>query len=81
MPQSDDKRPVMLGEYLAANNATVRQTAAHFRISKSTVHKDITQRLCRLDLELYERVRAVLDRNKALRHIRGGQATRRKYKG
>lgn len=81
MPQSDDKRPVMLGEYLAANDATVRQTAAHFRISKSTVHKDITQRLCRLDLELYERVRAVLDRNKALRHIRGGQATRRKYKG
>ena len=81
MPQSDDKRPVMLGEYLAANDATVRQTAAHFRISKSTVHKDITQRLCRLDPELYERVRAVLDRNKALRHIRGGQATRRKYKG
>ncbi|MBR6336668.1 MAG: sporulation transcriptional regulator SpoIIID [Ruminococcus sp.] len=81
MPQSDDKRPVMLGEYLAANDATVRQTAAHFRISKSTVHKDITQRLCRLDSELYERVRAVLDRNKALRHIRGGQATRRKYKG
>ena len=77
---SDDKRPVMLGEYLAANNVTVRQTAAHFGISKSTVHKDITVRLKELDEELFERVRQVLDRNKALRHIRGGQATRNKYK-
>lgn len=80
MLDSDDKRPVMLGEYLAANNVTVRQTAAHFGISKSTVHKDITVRLKELDEELFERVRQVLDRNKALRHIRGGQATREKYK-
>ena len=80
MLDSDDKRPVMLGEYLAANNVTVRQTAAHFGISKSTVHKDITVRLKELDEELFERVRQVLDRNKALRHIRGGQATRNKYK-
>ena len=81
MPQSDDKRPIMLGEYLAANDVTVRQTAAHFGISKSTVHKDITVRLRELDSSLYGRVREVLERNKALRHIRGGQATKEKYKG
>lgn len=80
MLDSDDKRPIMLGEYLAANNVTVRQTAAHFGISKSTVHKDITVRLRELDTGLFERVRQVLDRNKAIRHIRGGQATRNKYK-
>lgn len=80
MLETDDKRPIILGEYLAANNVTVRQTAAHFGISKSTVHKDITVRLKALDKALYERVRGVLDTNKALRHIRGGQATRNKYK-
>ena len=80
MLDSDDKRPIVLGEYLAANNVTVRQTAAHFGISKSTVHKDITVRLRELDTGLFERVRQVLDRNKAIRHIRGGQATRNKYK-
>ncbi|MBQ6674989.1 MAG: sporulation transcriptional regulator SpoIIID [Ruminococcus sp.] len=79
MLESDDKRPIILGEYVAANNVTVRQTAAHFGISKSTVHKDITQRLKSLDSELYERVRGVLDTNKALRHIRGGLATKNKY--
>ena len=80
MLDSDDKRPIILGEYLAANNVTVRQTAAHFGISKSTVHKDITVRLRELDAALFERVRQVLDRNKARRHIRGGQATKNKYK-
>ena len=81
MFESDDKRPIVLGEYLAANNVTVRQTAAHFGISKSTVHKDITVRLKTLDRQLFERVREVLDTNKAQRHIRGGQATKNKYKG
>ena len=74
MLDSDDKRPIILGEYLAANNVTVRQTAAHLGISKSTVHKDITVRLRELDAALFERVRQVLDRN------RGGQATKNKYK-
>ena len=81
MLEHDDKRPIILGEYVASHEATVRQAAAHFKISKSTVHKDITVRLKALDDELYERVRQVLERNKALRHIRGGQATREKYKG
>ena len=61
-------------------NATVRQTAARFGISKSTVHKDITTRLKTLNAVLYERVQAVLATNKQERHIRGGMATREKYR-
>ena len=63
------------------NRATVRAAAQKFGISKSTVHKDLTQRLCQLDRPLYLQVRALLDQNKAERHLRGGLATRRKYKG
>ena len=61
--------------------ATVRAAAGQFGISKSTVHKDLTQRLQEIDGLLYDQVRTVLDRNKEERHIRGGMATRRKYKG
>ncbi len=67
--------------YIIENNATVRAAAARFGVSKSTVHKDLTERLPRLRPALYRRVRALLDRNKAERHLRGGLATRRKYKG
>ena len=70
-----------LAVYLVANKATVRAAAARFGVSKSTVHKDLTERLPRLSPALYARVRLLLDWNKAQRHIRGGLATRRKYRG
>ena len=67
--------------YIMENRATVRAAAAKFGVSKSTVHKDLTERLRRVDPGLYAQVRQLLDWNKAQRHIRGGLATRRKYKG
>lgn len=74
-------RAAELGEYIVETNATVRACAKQFRISKSTVHKDVTERLRRADPELWGRVKVVLEHNKEERHIRGGLATRRKYKG
>ena len=74
-----EKRCIELGEYIVKNNSTVRQTAAVFGISKSTVHMDITERLRKLNPPLYSEVRTVLDINKAERHIRGGMATKEKY--
>ena len=74
-----ETRAVELGTYIAESGATVRQAAKKFGISKSTVHKDVTERLKWIDPPLMRRVKAVLDRNKAQRHIRGGMATRRKY--
>ena len=68
-------------QYMIETGATVRAAAGQFGISKSTVHKDLTQRLREIDGLLYDQVRTVLDRNKEERHIRGGMATRRKYKG
>lgn len=65
--------------YMIEQNATVRQTAKHFRVSKSTVHKNITVRLEKLDIELAIEVRKILNRNKAERHLRGGMATKRKF--
>ena len=76
-----DRRTVILGEYIVENKATVRDAAKSFGISKSTVHKDLTERLPRVNPGLYKQVRLLLDINKAERHIRGGLATRRKYKG
>ena len=70
-----------LAVYLVENKATVRAAAARFGVSKSTVHKDLTVRLPRLSPGLYAQVRRLLDWNKAQRHIRGGLATRRKYRG
>ncbi len=69
-----------LGEWILANNGTVRSAAQRFGVSKSTVHKDVTERLQEIDRPLYLHVRAVLDVNKAERHLRGGDATRRKYR-
>lgn len=66
-------------EYITKTGATVRQTAKHFCVSKSTVHKDVTERLEGTDRQLYERVREVLDKNLSERHIRGGMATRLKF--
>ena len=76
-----EERAVELGEYILQNNATVRAAAKRFHISKSTVHKDVSERLQTVNPRLYGQVRHVLEVNKAQRHIRGGQATRRKYKG
>ncbi len=76
----DRERPVILSEYIVAHKATVRQTAKQFGISKSTVHKDITERLEKLNPPLCHDVKAVLEQNKAERHLRGGEATRRKYR-
>ncbi len=76
-----EERAVALAEYMVETGATVRQAAAKFGVSKSTVHKDITQRLQYLNRPLYLQVREVLQKNKEERHIRGGLATRRKYCG
>jgi len=73
------ERCIILGEYLVANNSTVRAVANKFGISKSTVHKDITQILKTHNQELFKEVKAVLEKNKQERHLRGGEATRIKY--
>ena len=74
-------RAEILGKYIIDTGATVRAAAKVFKISKSTVHKDVTERLLHINRELYKQVKAVLEKNKSERHIRGGLATRRKYKG
>lgn len=73
------KRAVKVGKYIVRTSATVRQTADVFGISKSTVHKDVSERLPRINKELAEEVNKVMLRNKAERHLRGGEATRQKY--
>jgi len=73
-------RVLELGNYILESTATVRQTADIFGVSKSTVHKDVTERLPRINPELAYQVRLILEHNKAERHIRGGEATRRKYR-
>ena len=73
------QRSVVLGEYIAEHHATVREVAARFGISKSTVHKDVTDRLMQINPAFAKQARKVLDVNKSERHIRGGLATREKY--
>lgn len=73
------KRVLDVSNHIYRTKDTVRDTARVFGVSKSTVHKDVTERLPRVNPELAQRVKAVLDFNKAERHIRGGQATRKKY--
>lgn len=73
------QRAVTLGQYIIENKATVRTTAKKFGISKSTVHKDVSERLKNENPALYEQVRSVLEINKQERHIRGGMATKLKY--
>ena len=74
-----EERAVELAEYMIGSGATVRKAAKKFGISKSTVHKDVSERLKYIDPQLYKQVKNVLDINKAQRHIRGGLATRKKY--
>ncbi len=73
------ERCVILGRYLVDNKSTVRAVAGEFGVSKSTVHKDVTQVLKTVDSKLYAQVKEVLDINKQERHLRGGEATRQKY--
>lgn len=74
-----EKRVLELARYILENQSTVRRTAKEFNISKSTVHKDITERLMDIDPDMAKKVHSVLDINKAERHIRGGLATKEKY--
>ena len=76
-----EQRACDLAVYIIENKSTVRAAAAQFGISKSTVHNDIPERLVKVNPALYRQVRELLDLNTAERHIRGGLATRRKYKG
>ena len=76
---SGKERAEVLGEYLVDTGATVRATAQHFGISKSTVHKDLTTKLRSINARLYAEVKGILEINKAERHIRGGEATKKKY--
>lgn len=75
-----EDRVLEVANYIIENKETVRNAAKVFKISKSTVHKDITERLKRINKETYLLARNVLDTNKAERHLRGGEATRKKYK-
>ena len=79
MKGNPEERAIALGEYITANNATVRSAAKAFGISKSTVHKDVTERLAQVNPSLAAETRKVLDVNKSERHIRGGLATKEKY--
>ena len=81
MTDTTEKRACALAVYIIETGATVRAAAKRFGISKSTVHKDLSQRLPQYNRRLYLQVRRILDENKAQRHIRGGIATRQKYKG
>ena len=74
-----DERAKELGRYILNNKATVRQAAAVYKISKSTVHKDVSQRLQNIDYELFLKVKAILETNLKERRIRGGIATKQKY--
>lgn len=76
-----EQRVLDIAQYIIDSGATVRQTANVFKVSKSTVHKDVSERLEKIDISVWEQVKNILDRNKAERHIRGGIATRLKYTG
>ena len=75
-----EERAIEIANYVIEQNATVRQAAKVFGVSKSTVHKDVTQRLLRINPVLAKEARVILDINKSERHIRGGMATREKYR-
>ena len=79
MYQDLKERIILEGKYIVENGATVRQTASVFHYGKSTVHKDVAERLKNIDKRLYKKVKKVLEMNLSERHIRGGEATRQKY--
>ena len=79
MKEALEERAIKLAEYITENKTTVRKAAKEFGISKSTVHKDVSERLKGINLSLYKDVKKILDFNKSQRHIRGGFATKNKY--
>ena len=79
MKEQSATRAVILGEYIVRQKATVRAAAEWFGVSKSTVHKDVSERLEQIQPDLYTQVKEILEQNKQERHIRGGLATKRKY--
>ena len=79
MKEALEERAIKLAEYITENKTTVRKAAKEFGISKSTVHKDVSERLKKINPSLAREVRRILDENKAERHIRGGMATKLKY--
>ena len=79
MREDIEKRALEIGHYIVEKSATVRQTASVFRVSTSTVHKDVSERLEQIQPDLYTQVKEILEQNKQERHIRGGLATKRKY--
>ena len=79
MKGQPNDRAIILGQYILDNNATVRATAKKFGISKSTVHKDVSERLIKIQPQLYSEVKKILEKNKQERYIRGGMATKKKY--
>lgn len=79
MKEQPEARAVILGEYIVRQKATVRAAAEWFGVSKSTVHKDVSERLEQIQPDLYTQVKKILEQNKQERHIRGGLATKRKY--
>lgn len=81
MKEYIEERAIELANYIIENNATVRAAAKKYGISKSTVHKDVTERLTQINSALADDAKTVLEKNKAERHIRGGMATKAKYKG
>ena len=81
MDESTQRRCVTVAQYMLEKRATVRQAAGAFGLSKSSVHKDMCARLPRIDARLARQVAALLEYNKAVRHLRGGEATRRRYQG
>jgi len=81
MDESTQRRCITVAHYMLETRATVRQAAAKFGLSKSSVHKDMSVRLPMIDARLARQVAALLEYNKAVRHLRGGEATRRRYRG
>ncbi len=79
MRYQNKERCEVLGEYLVKHRATVRAVAARYAVSKSTVHKDVTERLRYVDPTLFALVKNILEENKSERHLRGGEATKKKY--
>lgn len=80
MNKDIEERTTQIARYIIETKSTVRAAAKKFGISKSTVHKDVTERLKKINRDLYIKIREVLDINKAERHLRGGEATKKKYK-
>lgn len=81
MQRSIEDRTIDVANYITETKCTVRVAAKHFGVSKSTVHKDVTERLEKINSRLAGEVRKILDENKSERHLRGGMATKKKYKG